>query len=253
MTIGTIEGSHARPLATETDRVDTNSIQATARLAGLLYMVMSMLMVFGYMYVPAVFIDTEDARTTAHKITEGALLYRLGILSALASQILFIFVVLTLYRLFKDVDKKQARLMVILVCVGVVAEIVNLVNRMAPLMLLNGAGYLSAFTQPQLEALALTFVRLGNTLGRLLTAFWGLWLFPFAILTIRSGFFPRILGILLFVTGFAFLITCSTFIVFPAYIQRVSKIMMPLYFGELPIVFWLLIRGAKVPQERATS
>jgi hypothetical protein len=222
-----------------------SSIKATARFAGLLYVVMSILMVFGYLYVPATFIVSGDAAATARKITEGALMYRVTILAALVAQILFIFMVLTLYQLFKDVDKQQARLMV---CVAVAAELVVIANRIAPLMFLSDAGFLSVFTKPQLDALAFGFIRLGGNLARLLTAFWGLWLFPFGILTIKSGFFPRILGILLFVSGFAYVVTCFTFVVFPAQLNGVSQVMTPLYFGELAIVLWLPVMGARTPR-----
>jgi len=225
-----------------------SSIKGTARLAGLLYVVMSAVMVFSYMYLPGKFMVPGDAAATARRITDAALLYRIGVLSDLVAQILFIFVVLTLYRLFKDVSRTHARLMVTLVCVGVAAEIVNLVTHLAPLILLSGADYLSPFTKPQLDALAMGSLRLGNSLGQLLLAIWGLWLFPFGILTIKSGFFPRVLGILLMVAGSAYLVSCVTAIIFPARIQVVSQVMMPLYFGELPIVIWLLVMGAKEPE-----
>ena len=172
-------------------------------------------------------------------------------LTGLASHILFIFVVLSLYQLFKDVSRSQARLMVVLVCVGAAAEIVNLLNRMAPLILLSGADFLSVFTQPQLDALAMGFLRLNNSLGRMLLAIWGLWLFPFGILTIKSGFFPKVLGVLLMVSGFAYVASCVTSVVFPAHLQTVSQVVMPLYFAELPMVFWLLIMGAKAPRVEA--
>jgi len=228
-----------------------NSTKATARFAGLLYLLFSILAVFGYMYIPAAFVVSGDAAATARKITEGELMYRVGILASLVGHLLFIFLVLTLYQLFKDVDKRQARLMVALVCVGVAAEIVNLANRTAPLLLLSGASFLSVFTKPQLDALALGYLRLGNNLGQLLTAFWGLWLFPFGILTIRSGFLPKILGVSLMVAGVGYVVTCVVRIVFPAQIHVVSQVLTPLYFGELPIIFWLLIMGAKVPQAEA--
>jgi hypothetical protein len=227
------------------------SIKTTARFAGLLYVVMSILMVFSYMYLPATFIVPGDAAATARRITDAEFMYRIGILTDLAAQILFIFVVLTLYQLFKDVSRTHARLMVVLVCVGVAAEIVNLANHMAPLIFLSGADYLSVFTKPQLDALAMGSLRSGNSLGQLLLAIWGLWLFPFGILTIKSGFFPRVLGILLMVAGFAYVVSCVTAIVFPAHLALVSKVMMPLYFGELPMVIWLLVMGAKVPQVEA--
>jgi hypothetical protein len=226
------------------------SLKATARLAGLLYFVMSLLMIFGYMYVPAAFLG-GDAAAVARKIMDGALMYRISVLTSLVGQLLFVFVVLTLYQLFKDVDRWLARLMVALVCVGVAAELVSIASRMAPLVLLGDDDFLAVFTKPQLDVLALGFLRLGGTLGRLITSIWGLWLFPFGILAIRSRFFPRILGFLLMAAGVGYMVTCVTFIVFPAQLSVVSRVMMPLYFGELPIILWLLVMGAKAPQGAA--
>ena len=144
-------------------------------------------------------------------------------------------------------------LMVLLVSIGVAVSLANLLNKFAPLVLLSGADYLSVFTKPQLDALALGFLRFQSTGAAVSTAFWGLWLFPFGILVIKSGFFPRILGILLIVAGVAYLTSSVTSIVLPEYRRVVSRIMMPLYFGEVPIIFWLLIKGAKVPQVETRS
>jgi len=141
--------------------------------------------------------------------------------------------------------------MVVLVCVGVAAEIVNIASRMAPLVFLSGADFLSVFTKPQLDAFALGSIQMGNRLGQLIVALWGLWLFPFGVLTIKSGFFPKILGILLFVSGFAYTVTCLASIVVPAHRHVIGQVMTPLYFGELGIVLWLAVMGAKVPQAEA--
>jgi hypothetical protein len=110
---------------------------------------------------------------------------------------------------------------------------------------------LSVFTKPQLEALALGLLNVnshGNTVD---SVFWGLWLFPFGVLVMRSGFFPRVLGILLIVAGCAYVTSSVTSMVLPAYSHVVSQATMPLLFGEFPIIFWLLIKGAKVPSEGA--
>ena len=157
---------------------------------------MAILMTVSFMYIPATFTVSGDAAATARNSTEREFIYRLGILGALVSHILFIFVVLTLYNLFRSVDRKLARLMAVLVCVGVAVEITNMLNRAAPLALLSGADFLAVFTEPQLNALAFAFVRLGNTLGQMAIALWGSWLIPFGMLTIKSGFFPKILGVL---------------------------------------------------------
>jgi hypothetical protein len=143
--------------------------------------------------------------------------------------------------------------MVLLVSVGVSIGLANLLNKLAPLILLSGADYLSVFTKPQLDALTLGFLSLNSIGNTIDTAFWGLWLFPFGILVIKSGFFPRVLGILLMVAGFSLLTSSATSIVLPAYEHVVSRAMMPLGLGEFPIIFWLLIKGAKVPQPHVGS
>jgi hypothetical protein len=228
-----------------------NSIKARARQAGVLYLLLAITAPFNLMYVPSAFYVPGDATATARNITAGELTYRIGIFSGLLSSILFLFLVLSLYNLLKDVDRKHARLMVMLVAVGVAVGVVNLLNQIAPLILLSGADFLSVFTTPQLDALALGFLRLRSSGTDLEMAFWALWLFPFGILVIKSGFFPKLLGVLLMVAGFAYLTVSFTSIVLPAYIHVVSQVMMPLYFGEVPMIIWLLVKGAKVQEPEA--
>jgi len=155
---------------------------------------------------------------------------------------------LSLYHLLKDVDRKQARMMVVLVSVSVSVAVVNLFNQIAPLVLLSGAHFLSAFTKPQLDALALGFLRLRSEGTYLDMAFWGLWLLPFGLLVIKSGFFPKLLGVLLIIGCFAYLAVSFTALVFPAHRQLVSQLALPLFaVGELSMIVWLLVKGAKVP------
>ena len=229
----------------------SSSIKSTARRAGILYLLMSLVMIFSFMLVPGILIVSGDAAGTARNIAERELLYRAAILGSVLSHILFIFVVLTLYELFKDVDRKQARLILVLVCAGAAAELVNISNRVVPLILLSGADFLAAFTTTQLQALALISIRVNNTLGQMLLVIWGLWLIPFGNLTIRSGFFPKVLGYLLYATGLAYMTGGVTSIVFPDYMSAVSRAVFPLYFGELGIVFWMAIMGAKAPAQEA--
>ena len=194
------------------------SIKATAQRAGALYflfMIMGLVDMFGF----TGFIVPGNATATAGNITAAELTYRIGILTDFATLLLFIFLVVSLYKLLKDVDKWHAILMVLLVSVGVTIGLANLLNKIAPLILLSGADYLSVFTKPQLDALALSFLSLNSEGNTVDTVFWGLWLFPFGMLVIKSGFLPRVLGILLMVAGFALLTISVTSIVLPAYEQ----------------------------------
>ena len=75
--------------------------------------------------------------------------------------------------------------------------------------------------------------------------FWGLWLFPFGILVIRSRFIPRFLGYLLFLAALGYLASSLTFLLLPAYGPVVDTFATKLTLCELPIILWLLIWGAK--------
>ncbi|HYJ31862.1 MAG TPA: DUF4386 domain-containing protein [Candidatus Binatia bacterium] len=219
---------------------------ATARRAGVLYFIFMIVAIVGEFMMPA-FTVIGDAAATARNITTGELLYRIDILLGFGTLVLFLFLVVNLYQLLRDTDRGQAMLMVVLVSVGVAVSLANLLARFAPLVLLSGAGYLSAFTGPQREALALGFLRLHAAGAAVSIGFWGLWLFPFGILVIRSGFLPRVLGVLLMIAGSAYIVSSVTALALPAYKGAVTRAMMPLYFGEVPIIFWLMIKGAKVP------
>src|ERR1700704_4027168 len=142
--------------------------------------------------------------------------------------------------------------MVALVAISVAFEYANCLNLIAPLILLSGADFLSAFTKAQLDALAFVFLKLRNEgLGRV-SAWWGLWLLPFGVLVIRSGFIPKILGVLLIVACFAYLGESVTSIVFPTAIHAVSTFTTPLGgLGELLIILWLLVKGVNAQPPEA--
>ncbi len=231
-----------------------NSTKARARKAGLLYLLLAIVGPINAIYLPSRFIVPGNATVTARNITDAELTYRLGILSGLVSHIIFLFLVLSLYHLLKDVDRTQARLMVAVVLVSLAVAFVNLLNQMAPLIFLSGADFLSVFTKPQLDALALGFLRLRSSGTSVETAFWGLWLFPFGILVIKSGFFPKLLGVLLIVGGLAYVMLSLTGIVLPTRRQVVSQVLLPFYaIGELSMIVWLLVKGAKVQPLEAPS
>lgn len=155
-----------------------------------------------------------------------------GILLGFVTHVIFILLVVILSKLLEDVDKSHATLMVLLVSIGVAVALANLLNGFAPVVLLGGADYLSVFTKPQLDALALESLRFRRSGAAVPMVFWGLRLFPFGILVMKSGFLPRLLGMLPMVAGLAYLTSGVTSMVLPEYWPVVSRFMMPLYFGE---------------------
>jgi hypothetical protein len=229
-----------------------DSTKALAHRAGALYFVFMIVAIVREFLFPT-FTVPGDAAATARNILAAESMYRLGILLSFSTLVIFIFLVALLYKLFREVDRGHAMLMVLLVVVGVSISLANMIHQFMPLVLLGGGDYLSVFTKPQLEALSLGFLRLHSSGATVAIAFWGLWLFPFGALVIKSRFFPRILGILLMVAGAAYLTFSVTAIGLPEYRQTLARVLMPLYFGEVPIILWLLIKGAKVPPRQPAA
>ena len=222
-----------------------NSTKKTARVAGLLYLLMAISGLFSMMYIPSAFIVHGDATATAKKIIASEWLFRVGIASELISATIFLFLVLILYELLKGVSKKQASLMVILVVIAVAIAFLNELNDLAALVLVRGADFLSVFEKLQRDALATLFLTLhsdGFVIGMI---FWGLWLFPFGVLVFRSGFLPRFLGVWLILACFGYLASSFTSLLLPRYGPIVSQIAMVPEAGELAMILWLLVRGAK--------
>jgi Domain of unknown function (DUF4386) len=221
-----------------------NSRKHEARVAGVLYLLMSVTAVVSLNNVPSWFMVGGDAAATASKIEASQLLYRIGVVSDLAAQVLFVLLALALFQLLKEVSKRHAALMVALVLVQVPMGFANMLLGIAPLILLSGDDYLSVFDKPQLDALATVFLNLRGHGVRAVMAFWGLWLLPFGLLVFRSGFIPRILGVLLIVGCFGYLTVSVTSLLFPAYARTIFPLTV-LAVGELLITLWLLTKGAR--------
>lgn len=220
-----------------------NPIQKTARTAGFLYMLLIPIGIFGMLYVPNTLFVEGDVAATANNIMANETLYRLSIMSALLTQVVQIVVVLFLYKVLKPAGKNFAMLMVIFILVAVPIAMLNELNQFAVLILLNGAEYLTAFTGDQIHALVGLFLELRHSGIFIAQIFWGLWLFPMGYLVFKSGFLPKIIGILLVVACFGYLIDFFVFFFMPDFDITFSEFT---FLGELLITFWLLIKGVNI-------
>ncbi len=218
----------------------------TARVAGFLYVSMALPAPFALIYVPRTLIVPGKATATANNILGHEMLFRAGIVAELITAVIFLLLVMALYRLLSGVNKNHARLMVSLVLVSVAITFVNVLNNVAALTLFRGADFLAVFDKPQRDALAMLFLGLQGQGIVVNQVFWGLWLLPFGVLVMRSGFLPRILGVWLIINGFAYVALSLTDLLASQYGQMAFRIALPALFGELAIMLWLLIKGVKV-------
>jgi hypothetical protein len=229
------------------------SLSRNARVAGLLYLTL-LTAPLRLIYIPNKLFVEGNATATANNIATHETLFRLGILSDLFTATMAIFLTLALYRLFKGVDEGLARLIVILGALMVTPiYFLNTINDAAALLLARGEDFLSVFNKPQRDALMMVFLHMHGQGILANEVFWGLWLFPFGLLAYRSGFLPRILGIWLMLNCFAYLALSVTGILWPQYEEKVYHWVFPVMFGELAIMLWLIIMGAKERHPLATA
>jgi hypothetical protein len=225
--------------------VGRTSWRISAQLAGLWY---TFFLAFGVfeLLVDARFSVPGDAAESAARILAGDLLFRLGIVSSLAGQVCFVFLGLAFYKLFRSVGKDQARTLLSLVIASVPIAFLNMLNKLAPLLLLGDSAFLKAFPPGQIQALAMVFIELQKYGTVIAGVFWGLWLLPLGTLVRRSGWFPGVFGILLLIGGACYLLDSLLALVLPGLREGVSPILnMILTAGEVPFILWLLIRGPR--------
>ncbi len=222
-----------------------NTPKKQARAAVILYFVACATAPFALLYVPQALIVPGDATATANHLRASETLLRLGIAGELWNSVFVIFAVLAFYRLLKGVNEKLALAMLTLMLLSIPISLLNVLNEVAALKLVGGAGWLSVFEQRQLDALVLLFLNLHSQGLNIAAIFWGLWLFPFGILIMRSGFIPRAVGIFVILAGIPYVVDSITTLVLPHY-AYLSRYLMPLEAGELALL-WILIWGAKEP------
>ena len=225
---------------------EISALKKQSRIAAALYFLNGLPAPFALLYVPSVLIVRGNAAATANNVRDSETLLRFGMAGELFSATLVIFAVLAFYTLFKAVSAKHARAMLVLMLIATPISYLNVLNDLAAITFASGPEFLSSFAQPQRDALVLFFLRLHNQGLALAQIFWGLWLFPFGVAVIRSGFIPRFVGIAVMIAGFGYVISSSVSLFLPASAQGIGQLAMILGVGELAF-FWLLIWGARAP------
>ncbi len=227
-----------------------NSTKKTARIAGLFWLLMALTGGFGIFYIRNYVIIPDDAAATIGSLMSSEIYFRMAIVGSLLAQIFLIFFGLTLFHLFKGIDKWLATMLLTSILMSAVIGVINQLNNFGALLVLNQPYFVNAFNPEQLKALAMFFLRQANGTGQaLLEIFWVPYYFSFGLLIIRSKYIPKIFGILLMIASVGFAINLlDKFLVpqfYPAAFTQAAMMLSAL--GVLPTLFWLLVMGAKEP------
>ena len=230
------------------------SLTRKARVAGSVYIIASLVGFLRLIYIPNNLIVSGSAATTAGNIAAHESLFRWGMVTYLIAGVLFFFVTLALYRLLTGVDRDLAILMVVLG--GLIPStlfVVNTFTDAGALLSLRGTYFASAFNESQRDASAMLFLDLHHYLDLANAIFWGMWLIPLGLLVYRSRFLPRFIGVWLILGCFSYLAFSVTGFLSPGLEDKVFTYGQPFMLGEVALMLWLLIRGAKEPRSVAPS
>jgi hypothetical protein len=225
-----------------------HSIQRTARLTGLLYLVIIICAGFSQGYVRSQVFEPGDAAATAGNIAALEGLFRLGFVTDLIAFMTDAVVAILLYVLLRPVSKTLSLLAASLRLLAHPAIAgINLLNHLAAVLLLSGAEYLTALQTDQLNALVMFFLEAHRNGYLIAGAFFGLHCLLLGYLLFKSGYFPKILGIFLVVASFGYLIESFGSFLAPHYQEIFAWIVaVPATIAELSLCLWLLIKGVNV-------
>ena len=231
------------------------SPQVYARVGGVLYLIIIAVGLFGQTFVRDRLIVVGDATATAERILSSELLLR-GSIAAELLLLLTAAVVLALifYVLLRPVSSNLALLAVLFNLVAITVEAVNKLNLLQTLSLLANADYLRVLDPEQLHALAyLSTHSEGYGFGVGLI-FFGCECLILGYLILRSGYLPKVVGVLMQIAGICYLTNSFALIVSPSLAaQLVPAILLPAFVGEASLCLWLIVKGVNVSKWRARA
>jgi len=219
-----------------------NTNKKTARIAGFFYLMFIATSILADRFAS---IGFGDAAAIVNKIMAQVLLFRTGFVIGLLSALFFLLAAWALYVLLKPVNENLALLFLLLNLVGVAVQCFSMLPLLGAQLIYSGADTLKVFPTAQLQGLAVLLTNLYKSGFIIAQLFYGTWLLPLGYLVYKSGFLPRILGILLIIDFFAVMIWFFQFFLFPGYEVILYPCWVVSFIAELGLTLWLLIMGAK--------
>jgi hypothetical protein len=220
-----------------------------ARLTGAVYLLFFLTAILGAVIAPGISGPgaTGDAVATANNIMAHQPSFRVGWALDLISTAFYVALMALFYQLFKPVSRTLALLGMVFGLVGCAVTAFGSLFQLAPLVVLGGSPYLSAFDARQLQALALLFLNLNLQVGYIALVFFGVFQIVLGYLIFRSAFLPRIIGAFVALAGLGWL----TFLSPPLANQLLTPLEVLGIAAEASLMLWLLVMGVNSQRWRA--
>ena len=212
-----------------------------ALFAGLSYLILAITGMYSLMYaMPQIKIEGDIVKTIIN-INNNPFLFRIGIVSILAMNIVSILLVIYLYRLLSNINKTMALSMLILMLFGAGISALNEINHFA-MLIINSMDGFSVIESQNLTSLFSTIQKHGSHIA---VIFWGLWLFPLGALLFKLGSpFSKFIGIMIVIAGIGYVLDSMFLFVYPS--LKVPTLSDYTSYGEIFLMIWLLIKSKHI-------
>jgi Domain of unknown function (DUF4386) len=226
--------------AVMTERIREASPRFKARMAGVFQLSEGLTATFPGLFVLGRLVVDGNGAATAANILGHERLFWLGFASSLIGVACHIAWALLMYELLKPVNRTVSLLATFVILVGCAIQALASLFYLAPLLILQGVSSLSAFAPAQLQALALMFLKLNGYAFDIYLVFFGLWCVLIGYLIFRSTFLPRVLGVLVAISGFGWVIYIYPPLAYHLFIPFIAAASA---LGEISLEFWLIVMG----------
>jgi hypothetical protein len=230
------------------------SPQRYARIGGLLYLVVIVLGAFAEGFVTNKLIVPGDAASTAHHIMSSPVLWQLGVAANLIVVLCAIPQLWIEYLLLRPVSKHLVLLAVFFNLVSLAVESISKLFLLVVMPTLGNADYLKAFEPRQLQALAYLALKSHDVAFNIALIFFGCTCLVYGYLIFRSGYFPKLIGLLMQMAGLSYLTACFAALFAPAFSDLITPaILLPALIGESSFCLWLLLKGVDIAKWNETA
>jgi hypothetical protein len=212
-----------------------------ARIAGVAMLLSIVFGLLGEMILPERIVVARDPAATAANILGNPMLFRLTFAAYLVEALCDVALCVFFYILLKPVDKRLALLSAFFGIAAMVMYAVGQSSFFASYLVLGDSPGMTSFSTDQRNALAYLALRIAGTIGWLFLCLYGIASMIRGYLIARSGYLPKLLGILFIIGGACFFLRSATYLLAPKYSSLI--LLLPMAFAGIPTMLWLLVRG----------
>ncbi|MBX9600070.1 MAG: DUF4386 domain-containing protein [Bryobacteraceae bacterium] len=225
-------------------RALARSQRRAATIAGAAYLIAMALSIYTEGYLRGTLILSHSALATARNLVENTTLFRVSIVLELATFAVDVALIAALHVILTPVNRHLAVYAVLLRMVAETVAVKMAIEGSLALGFLSGAKHLHTFTEEQLATLARLALASHDSSYAAVFVFLGLGSTVFAYLWLRSGFVPRLFGVLGIVASLLLSGGSVAFIIEPSVQSLLYPwYMIPMFFFEVGLGLWLLSRG----------